>query len=616
MQTDNLKKSYTAFDVETARITRATLTPDLICLSWFDGKNSGLLHWEECEQWVREKINGATKENPLVGHNVVFDLAVLANQFPDILQDIFKLLDRDAVRDTMIRETLIKIAEGSRNQYGNSLKDLALRYFDIELEKDSWRLDYADLKNVRLDEWPQGAKDYAIKDSVITGKIYEQQDKNRFGLEVFEDECRQNRANFALHLMSCRGVTTDPKAIASFEKKTVAEFEELKAALQKAGLVDENGKRDSKATSALMIEVLGEENVPRTPTGRVKTDEEACANSHNEDLKKLSRYRQLQTLINKDIKTLKSGTEFPIRTRFNVLLNTGRTSSSKPNLQNPRREPGIRECYVPRPGYVLCSVDYDSAELHTLAQVCYELLGRSRLREKLNQKADLHLDFAAQLLGISYEEALKRKHEPEVKEARQRAKVANFGFPGGMGHRKLAIYAKGYGLDMTEEEALNLRTRWNQNWPEMAGYFKWINSLFSIKGRDQVTNIMHLYSNRFRGSVYYTEACNSFFQGLAADGAKAATYEVTKACYTEPNSPLFGSRPILFLHDEIMLEVPIDKAHDAAVELSRMMVEEFNKWTPDVPAKAEPTLMTRWSKNAETLYNSEGKLIPWSGTGG
>jgi hypothetical protein len=285
-------------------------------------------------------------------------------------------------------------------------------------------------------------------------------------------------------------------------------------------------------------------------------------------------------------------------------------NSSSPNLQNPRRQIGVRECFVPRPGFVYAACDYDKAELHTLSQVCLKILGYSRLAERLNQGFDPHLDMGAQMLGITYEEAKARKAEgdPEVKDARQSAKVANFGFPGGMGIKGFREYARtGYGVELSENQAKQLRENYLATWPEMNDYFAWVKALCGDAG---VCTIKHLFSGRVRGLITYTVACNSFFQGLAADGAKAALFEVARRQYSDPTSYLFGSRTVNFIHDELLVEVPEHIAHEAATELQTAMIEAFNPWVPDVPVRAGVSLMRRWSKNAEPVW-VDGRLVPW-----
>jgi DNA polymerase I-like protein with 3'-5' exonuclease and polymerase domains len=85
---------------------------------------------------------------------------------------------------------------------------------------------------------------------------------------------------------------------------------------------------------------------------------------------------------------------------------------------------------------------------------------------------------------------------------------------------------------------------------------------------------------------------------------------VSKAAYTEPSSPLYGCRPVLFVHDEIIIEAPLAKAHDAAMELQRQMQSWMGRFTPDVPSVAEPTMATRWWKDAYQKFDANGRMIP------
>jgi len=45
--------------------------------------------------------------------------------------------------------------------------------------------------------------------------------------------------------------------------------------------------------------------------------------------------------------------------------------------------------------------------------------------------------------------------------------------------------------------------------------------------------------------------------------------------------------------------------------LVEVMTSEFDKFTPDVPSKAEAVIMRYWSKDAKPTFNEEGVLIPW-----
>ena len=232
------------------------------------------------------------------------------------------------------------------------------------------------------------------------------------------------------------------------------------------------------------------------------------------------------------------------------------------------------------------------------------------------------------MAGIGYDEFVGRLKEGDklCEDMRQHAKCANFGFPGGLGAEGFLSYAKGYGLKLTLAQAKSLRDNWYKRWPEAHRYFRYISS---ITGDGEGT-IEQLFSGRVRGGLRYTQAANSYFQGLAADGAKAALVRVTKECYVRGHwrkpgdrfvwaagipSPLFGCRPVIFMHDEIITEVRNDDsrpeiASEAAKRQQFLMVETMKEWLPDIPVKASPVLMRRWYKGAKPVHDAAGNLLP------
>ncbi len=260
--------------------------------------------------------------------------------------------------------------------------------------------------------------------------------------------------------------------------------------------------------------------------------------------------------------------------------------------------------------YAYCSVDFDSLELRALAQTCLTLFGRSKMAEALRAGKDLHLQVASTILGISYEEAEKRKKEPEVKNARQLAKVANFGFPGGLGAGALVDFARmSYGVTLTADEAKRLKQQFLTAWPEIELFFRYVAALPGLEFNE--AKITHLVSKRVRGGLNYTAALNSHFQSLAADGAKAALFAASYECYCDEASPLYGSRIVNFVHDEIIAEVPVEVGHEAAARLTEIMIREMARYIPDVPITASPVLMTHWSKDAEAVF-VDGRLCVWT----
>ena len=110
-------------------------------------------------------------------------------------------------------------------------------------------------------------------------------------------------------------------------------------------------------------------------------------------------------------------------------------------------------------------------------------------------------------------------------------------------------------------------------------------------------------SGRVRGRVRYTDSRNTPFQGLAADGAKLALFELVRE----------GYRIAAFIHDEVIVELPMDADHTREAERIRtIMCEAMQRVLfAQIPVRAEFALAKQWSKRAEEARDTEGQLVPW-----
>jgi hypothetical protein len=639
----------------------------------------------------------------LINHNQPFDFGVACNAYPDLIPLVFDAYDRGLVEDTMIREQLMDIAAGSlgwvrgavsargtRIKRAYTLKDLAQRRLRVDMDKTTWRMGYADLVDVPLAQWPQGAKDYAMDDTGIAIDVYlSQRAETLEDVETGEvpDSIPQARAHWALHLMATWGIRTDGARVAVYKRELELRLRVLTDALMAVGFVRTNGTKDRKLIEQTILDLYADGKGTAWPAGHelARTEKGAVSMTAQsmDDLleafdlnlvpvkaqdvddgrggrrkkepvefaldlartlptipgdtvtdldghpvpKKIAALALLawhtstQKLLGTYIPPLEAGARYPINCRYQPLVESGRTSCTSPNLQNLPKERGVRECYRARPGTVLSSVDYEALELHTLAQACLTLLGKSKLAEALNEGVDPHLLLATEFLldGVLYEEGKKiRKDEKhprhkEVVHARNMAKIANFGLPGSLSAKTLVTYAKNGGIIIDLDAATELKAKWFKAWPEMKDYFKKISSMLYIgDDGEEVGTAEQLFSARMRGGARYTALCNTMFQGLAADLAKVACYELAKACYVPGhNQILYGSRPVVFIHDETICEHPIETAHERALEQARIMVEAGKAFCPDVPLKAEPALMHYWSKDAVAVYDENKRLVPW-----
>lgn len=662
------------WDTETELIRQGLLAPDLVCLSYAESDadydiQGGVVHVRDAE--TKTRLRRILSE-PSTAANVPYDLAVVGVCFPELMPLIFEALAAGIVHDVQMRQKLLDIAAGKyrrvfrviggkRRQLGYSMEDLSLRHLDWQLEKDQWRLRYSELMDVPVSDWPQGAVDYAKFDAVAALGVHLLQDVEAEKLAedhhitaVLANESAQLRAHWGLHLAACWGIRTCQYAVQELEDRVRREWEATKEYLVREGIVRSNGSRNTKLAKERLLQAAahygaplkltdaGQEKIQRgeldyegaVRAGLISLDEDSCEASGDEVLVKYARYGSLIKLQSTYVKALWGGVSLPIQSYFEPLAETGRTTSSKPNLQNPYRDPfaareegtyvpedyvgypvrpdkplGVRDCFVARPGCAFIACDYDKAELHSLAQVCHTIFGFSRLGDRLRDGFDPHLDMAAQILGMEYAEALRRLklRDKEVKDKRQMAKAANFGYPGGLGSETFREWArKTYGVTLSSEESRWLKEHWLDTWPEMVHYFKWINNLADYGGD---ATVRHFFSGRWRGKIPYTVTCNTFFQGLTADGAKAAMWELTRRQFTEPTSALYGTHIVNFIHDEFIIEAPVAVVHEAAAEMQQVMVDEYNKFTPDVPVRATPVAMYRWMKDPEPTYH-DGRLVP------
>lgn len=431
---------------------------------------------------------------------------------------------------------------------------------------------------------------------------------------------------------------------------------------------DDNGTQVEEGCDGTGYDLDTVPLLKRTDTLGVATDADTKTESGNEDLVVLGEnaFEKVRTTY---VPYLITGTKRPLSYLPNVLVATGRCSVEGGPIQQFPRDGGVRECVVARDGYVLCSTDYAAGELCTFAQVCLWLVGHSRMAEVINATKDpgsLHTLFAAQMLGISFEEAKARLKagDKQVKMFRQAAKAADFGLIGGMGAatfvaaKRKAIEGSTIAADGTvyagirfcillagkEQCGVEKVTRWNNNeckpickacvniveemlkpfffqtWTEAKPYLKkmgkfvekygYVPQMVWNKDKGEIEVV------RERGGVDYTSGNNSPFQGMLGDIGKRAFVNITRECYlgTKPDgspSPLYGCRVPIFYHDEPVAELRKDVMHEAAWRISELAVEAGRDLAPDVYWKAEPALSMMLSKAAETVIGPDGRLAVW-----
>eukprot|EP01124_Arcella_intermedia_P029150 TRINITY_DN6087_c0_g1_i1.p1 TRINITY_DN6087_c0_g1~~TRINITY_DN6087_c0_g1_i1.p1 ORF type:complete len:608 (+),score=126.44 TRINITY_DN6087_c0_g1_i1:177-1826(+) len=118
----------------------------------------------------------------------------------------------------------------------------------------------------------------------------------------------------------------------------------------------------------------------------------------------------------------------------------------------------------------------------------------------------------------------------------------------------------------------------------------------SLLGKDVTT-----LTGRIRGKVAFTQACNTPFSGLAADGAKLAMWDLMHE----------GYKIVAFIHDEILIEIPEPSDWDKEIKLiNDITCSAMRQLTGSIPIQCEYSLSTVWSKEAKAIYKN-GKIAVW-----
>jgi len=116
-----------------------------------------------------------------------------------------------------------------------------------------------------------------------------------------------------------------------------------------------------------------------------------------------------------------------LHTSFKQMVDTGRLSSSNPNLQNIPKEQRYRSCFIARPGYKLITSDMSQAELRILAEYSKD----PSFLEAYRTGEDIHVRTCCDVFGVTKEEVEIDKNLPEdhpdKKGYRNAVKAINFG---------------------------------------------------------------------------------------------------------------------------------------------------------------------------------------------
>ncbi|MDL2205765.1 DNA polymerase I [Eubacteriales bacterium OttesenSCG-928-N13] len=261
---------------------------------------------------------------------------------------------------------------------------------------------------------------------------------------------------------------------------------------------------------------------------------------------------------------------------------TGRISSLEPNLQNipVRTELGreIRGAFIAREGHILVDADYSQIELRVLAHMS----GDPVMTEAFLLGQDIHQRTAAEVYGVPLDQV--------TKQMRSNAKAVNFGIVYGISDFGLAR-----NIGVSRAEAKSFIERYFARYPGIKQFMDECVAEGKLNGFVKTMFGRRRYLPELKSPNYNIRsfgeraAMNSPIQGTAADIIKLAMVRVYDVLAREfPNSRL-----ILQVHDELIIEAPMDEAQDVQQLLQREMEQVIEL---HVPLKADVSQGRNWNE--------------------
>lgn len=260
---------------------------------------------------------------------------------------------------------------------------------------------------------------------------------------------------------------------------------------------------------------------------------------------------------------------------------TGRLSSTDPNLQNIpiRTEAGrqFRKYFVPTDdSCVLIDADYSQIELRVLAHISND----KHMIDAFLGDEDIHTSTACRVFGVSPQQV--------TIEMRKRAKAVNFGILYGMGEFSLSE-----DLKISIAKAKEYIQNYLDSYPNIEKYLS--NVVMQAKEKGYVTtmfgrrrNIPELSAQNKNVQKFGERiAMNSPIQGSSADIIKIAMINVDKKLKESGT----GARLILQVHDELLIESPVECA-DKVLDILKTEMETAASLS--VPLDVEAKIGKTW----------------------
>ena len=530
-----------AFDTETENL--GALREQMIGLSVSSKAGTGwyvpIAHREE-DQLSLERVVArlgpvfADPSCPKFGHHAKYDVEVLEQHGIRVEGVSF---------DTMVAAFVL-----DSSQRSFTLKDLAWNHLGVEMTPIATLIGKGK-QHLHMSDVPSSAvANYAAADADLTLRLKERLEPAlaQAGLwELFVDV--EMPCVPVLARMEQRGVTVDVAYLQTMSNELAQSLAQVQEEIYEAV-----GHRFNVNSPIQLGSVLFEElKLPRGKRTRTgwSTDAETLEELRGAHpiVDKLFEYRQVSKLKSTYVDalpTMVNPRTHRVHTSYNQIgANTGRLSSSEPNLQNIpiRSELGrkVRRAFVAGEGYVLLAADYSQVELRILAHITRD----EALLEAFSSGQDVHRSTASRIFGVGLDQVSA--------DQRRLAKVVNYGIAYGLGAHGLSAQA-----GIPQGQAAEFIRSYLERYTGIARYIEETKQSARKKGyvetllgrRIQIPEIVSV--NRSISAAAERRAINAPIQGSNADFMKLAMHRVDRVMRDRG----FESQLILQVHDELIFE--------------------------------------------------------------
>ena len=404
--------------------------------------------------------------------------------------------------------------------------------------------------------FPADVLDYAAEDADVALRLHAalMPKIEEMGLAHLLTDCEEPLSDVLLRMEEV-GVRLDVPALRRFRHELEAEVVRLELAIREYTGAGVNLASPKQVGEFLFGDLKLDPTVKRTARGQFPTNEDLLLKVRDRHpvIDLILDWRACVKLKNTYVDRLPEHidpADGRIHTTFNqTFTDTGRLSSSNPNLQNipVRSDRGqrIRAAFVARgPGWTLLSADYSQVELRLMAAMS----GDERMIGAFHRGEDIHAQTASVVYGIPLDAVTPAQ--------RSHCKMVNFGIIYGISAFGLASR-----LRIPRKEAQDLIDAYFAQYPAVRAYMDrcvaearergYAQTLFGRRRAVPEINSRNATTRTAAERI----AINTPIQGSAADVIKFAMVRIDR----ELRARALRTRMTLQIHDELLFDVPEDE---------------------------------------------------------